>query len=504
MHELKRKDLLLLAGAAVLLLPALLINLGLVPLYLEEPRRAAVALEMILRENWIVPTLNGEPYYLKPPLFNWIIALLYKLTGNYGELLARVPAVISFLALGLVIFLAGKRYVSPGFGAISAMLFLTAAGNLFFNALLAEIDMFYSLVTFTSLLALFHFHQRRRYLALFLSVYFLGAVGFLTKGMPSLLYTGLSLLAYFIARKDFRALFSWKHLAGLFVFFLAVGGYFFAYHQNGDALQYLQNLFFESGKRVSGETFLEYLRHMALYPLDTLMNLLPASLLVIFLFRRRLPALIRQNPLMMFSLLMLAVHFPVYWLPPGGRQRYIIMLYPFIIYILTYLFLPSTGNNNRQVWVRPLIIIIYAMAVLRIVFNLTVLPVRAVEGNTPANKLVALEIDSIAKGNDVVIVTGSYIPMQTTFYLERARMEIVPYTAEVVPGAYHLIAQHLLEPLKVRKDIGPMLRGPHQAGPDPFDAQGKDWLSGYSIREKHPLVIQKHRYNLVMPVRPHP
>ena len=58
-------------AAIFLLLPALLINLGILTFIDDEGIRSLVALEMKLSGNYITPTLNGEFYYNKPPLYNW-------------------------------------------------------------------------------------------------------------------------------------------------------------------------------------------------------------------------------------------------------------------------------------------------------------------------------------------------------------------------------------------------------------------------------------------------
>src|SRR4051812_14877439 len=39
-----------------------------------EGRYAETVREMLLTRNWIVPTLNFEPYYDKPPGFYWLVA----------------------------------------------------------------------------------------------------------------------------------------------------------------------------------------------------------------------------------------------------------------------------------------------------------------------------------------------------------------------------------------------------------------------------------------------
>lgn len=540
-----------------LLMPALLINLGIVPLYAEEPRRATVALEMLLRGNWLVPTINGEVYQLKPPVFNWILASVYQTAGHPTELLTRLPSVISLLILGLIIFWTGKKYVSGSFGALSAILFVTASGNLFFNVLLAEIDIFYSMVTYASLVSLFHFYQRKNYLVLFIVVYFLGAVGTLTKGLPSLLFTGLSVLVFFIVNKDFRKLFSLAHLAGIMLYLVIIGGYFLAYSRQGDAISYLLSLSVESGKRFSGDTFWDYLQHMFLYPLDTLMNLLPVSVLVIFIFRKSFIHDIRVNSFLTFALLMLIVHFPVYWLPPGGRQRYIIMLYPFIVQILAYFYLiyfkrekakfrifsmivtTAIGFGaiacvvplfiSKMAFIQNLLLIclasfvlmavififqlrkprysifslIFALIILRIVFGFTVLPVRASEGVAPANRQAALNIAAIVKGGEACILQPTYFPMQTTFYFEKERNEILGVCNEIQPGKFHILEKAILRDYTFYKEINSLGLNPLHPFSDPFSRDDLDKLSGVSYRTYLEFQLQKRDYLLIGPIRPH-
>jgi len=544
-----------LAGSLLLLLPALLFNLGLVPLYAEEPRRATVALEMMLRENWLVPTINGEIYQLKPPVFNWILASFYSLAGGPTEIITRIPTVISLLLFGLVIFLTGKKYVSASFGALSALLFVTASGNLFFNSLLAEIDMFYSLVTFTALISLFHFYQQKKYLLLFLSVYFLGAVGILTKGLPSLVFTGLSLLAFFIVNKDFKRLFSPAHFTGILLFLVLTGGYFLAYaRQGGDMEGYLLNLSVESGKRFSGDTFWDYLQHMALYPLDTLMNLLPASILVIFAFRKSFLNDIRQNPYMSFALLMLIVHFPVYWLPPGGRQRYIIMLYPFILQVITYFFLkyftinsgkylilsriitiaiglaaiacmvplftgnPAAGTGliaacsltfaaliftcyiSYKIPRSSIIALIYTLIILRFAFGFAVLPVRATEGRAPANRDAAIQIAALTEGERVCILSPTYFPMQSVFYYEKERMEILPVCSEFKSNRYIIVENIILQKYSYYREID---QGEYYTSliSDPYSGNDQAIVPENSYETILDFTLQKRDYKLIRPVR---
>jgi 4-amino-4-deoxy-L-arabinose transferase-like glycosyltransferase len=553
LYSFNNKERWALAGLILILVPALLLNLGIVPLYVEEPRRATVALEMLFRGNWLVPTINGEYYFLKPPVFNWILAIAYQVTGSHSEFITRIPTVISLLIFGLVIFLAGKKYVSSSFGALSAFLFVTAAGNLFFNSLLAEIDIFYSLVTYSSLIILFHLFHRKKYFLLFILVYSLGAVGTLTKGLPSLLFTGLSLLAFFIVNKEFGKLISLPHLAGILLYLAIVGGYFLAYNQEGDAVRYLLSLSVESGKRLSGDTSWDYIRHMLLYPLDTLMNLLPASVLIIFTFRKKFFKDIQANSFMKFSLLMLIVHFPVYWLPPGGRQRYIIMLYPFIVQVLTYFFLlyfnkergkfrvfsivvtvamagaalasliplfTGVADNIHPVTaicissflvlsaifvfqlIKPhytIISLLFSIIILRFTFDLIVLPVRSQEGVAPANRSAALNLAGITTGNEVCILEPTYLPMQTVYYFERERGEILPVCRKITPGHFYIAERYILQDYSVCREISTLELNPRRPFSDPFSGDDREILSGYMYKTILEFELQRRRYLLLLP-----
>jgi 4-amino-4-deoxy-L-arabinose transferase-like glycosyltransferase len=519
----------------------------------EEPRRATIALEMLIRHNWLVPTINGGYYNLKPPVFNWILACVYQLAGYPSEFITRLTTIVSLLLFGLIIYQAGKKYVSFSFGALSAFLFVTAAGNLFFNSLLAEIDVFYSMITYTGLICMFHLQQRKKYLLLFLVVYFLGAIGTLTKGMPSIVFTGLSILVFFIVNREFKRLFSWAHLAGILLYFVIVGGYFFAYNQRGDSLQYLLSLTVESGQRLSGDTFGDYFKHLVLYPLDTLMNLLPVPILLIFTIRRSFLRVIRENPLMKFALLMLIVHFPVYWLPPGGRQRYIIMLYPFIVQILTYFYLHFLTEEKGKSRIFNMIIttsmavataaclvplfvsqmsfipnlllicllsflvmafilifqlkkphysiisLVLAMIMIRTFFDLTVLPVRAKDGGAPENKQAALEIARLTKGHPVNIYRSTFFPMQSIFYLERERNEIVPVKQQATPGEFYITEKFLLQEYATRRGDEVLAINPFHPVSDPFSGDDQAVLSGYSYQKILEFNLQKHGYLLLMP-----
>jgi 4-amino-4-deoxy-L-arabinose transferase-like glycosyltransferase len=99
-------------GAAALLglVAALLVfRLGAVPLLgPDEPRYARVAVEMHRAGEWVTPTLQGQPWLEKTPLYYWLAGGFFSLLGE-TEAAARLPSVLAALLLVGATALAGAR-----------------------------------------------------------------------------------------------------------------------------------------------------------------------------------------------------------------------------------------------------------------------------------------------------------------------------------------------------------------------------------------------------------
>jgi 4-amino-4-deoxy-L-arabinose transferase-like glycosyltransferase len=114
--------LLLLVGALALL------RLGAVPLLgPDEPRYARVAVEMQRAGAWVTPTLQGEPWLEKPPLYYWLAGAAFRVLGE-TETAARLPAVLALLLLtGATALVAARLYgaaagLHAGFAAGTCLL----------------------------------------------------------------------------------------------------------------------------------------------------------------------------------------------------------------------------------------------------------------------------------------------------------------------------------------------------------------------------------------------
>ncbi len=482
--------------ASGLLLMGMLLHLGKQPLYLEEPRRALIAMEMWERGNPWTPTELGDHYYNKPPFFNWVLMGSAALWGGFHEWAMRLPTVLSTIGIALLVFFTGRRYVDDAFGWVSGLLFVSCGSVLLFFSHLGEIDLFYAFVSFAGFVALFHFQQRRRFGLMFVAFYALHAVGFLTKGLPSVVFIALTLPAWLWYKNEFRRLFSWAHAGGIAVFAGIAGGYLFMYSRYQDLAALLPVWVGQAGERtVADQGWRRLWLHLVHYPLDSLKDLLPFSLLLVFAVRRDIKLLLLRNEWIVFSVLAFAVNFPVYWFSPGARQRYLYMLFPFVLIALTWawrhagevkpwrsrffrtvtgIFLallcaaaPALGFVPDLAFLpwrhvlaagaaltfgallyfflkrkgMELHCLILAMALLRMAFDLTVLPQRAHASGAQRDKDLAAEIAGIAGRRPLYIWQDDRISFTTVYYLNRLRGQCLVRNHRKEDGAYYLAEQ---------------------------------------------------------------
>ncbi|HEY8505286.1 MAG TPA: glycosyltransferase family 39 protein [Gemmataceae bacterium] len=74
----------------------------------DEGRYAQIPREMLAAGDAVVPTLQGEPYLDKPPLFYWLVMLSYAVFGVTDAAARLVPAV-AVHATVLAVYLIGRR-----------------------------------------------------------------------------------------------------------------------------------------------------------------------------------------------------------------------------------------------------------------------------------------------------------------------------------------------------------------------------------------------------------
>lgn len=164
----------------------------------NEGRRAIVAFEMVERHDWIVPRLMGMPLLTKPPLFYWLEAIAYKLTGGATDWAARMPSLISailgVLALHRILQTVVGRSAARMGGAVLALspIYLWMAQT-------AEPEMVFTVGSVGALLCFVEIaFAGRRGLGWKIGLYAFAGLSFFTKG-PVVPLTILLTIAVWIA-----------------------------------------------------------------------------------------------------------------------------------------------------------------------------------------------------------------------------------------------------------------------------------------------------------------
>jgi 4-amino-4-deoxy-L-arabinose transferase-like glycosyltransferase len=171
----------------------------------DEGIHAAIARNMVVTGDWITPSFNGETFFDKPILFNWIGASSFALLG-FTELAARLPAALLGLACVVVTYLLGKRMFGLSVGFLGGLV-LATSGLFMVLARSVQYDM---VLTFFTTLALFLFYcgvvdekHRRRYFLLF---YVAVALAVLAKGPLGLVIPALVIGPYLLLTRQLRLL----------------------------------------------------------------------------------------------------------------------------------------------------------------------------------------------------------------------------------------------------------------------------------------------------------
>jgi 4-amino-4-deoxy-L-arabinose transferase-like glycosyltransferase len=161
----------------------------------DEGRYAQIPKEMLTTGQYLVPTLQGEPYLDKPPLMYWLVALSYRMFGVNESSARLVPALCVQLTI-LSVYLLGRRSLGERAACWAAILLSVAPGFLSIARLLL-LDGLLTLCVTVSVLCGFEavrngvLNRRWWYLSALAS-----GLGFLTKGPISEILLFPPLLAF--------------------------------------------------------------------------------------------------------------------------------------------------------------------------------------------------------------------------------------------------------------------------------------------------------------------
>ncbi len=478
-----------------LFLPAHLINLDVAAFIGDEAIRSLVALEMDFSGNYIATTMQGAPYLNKPPLFNWILLVSFKIFGYFGEYPARIVTVVFLALFGYVIYRFTRREFGREFAFLVAMMTVTTGRFLIYDSMLGLIDTAFSVVIYSLFMSVWYFGTRAQWQRLFVVSYVLMSVGFLLKGLPAIVFQGFTLVAGLWFFGQWRRLFSWQHVWGGLLALAILGSYLAVYAQYRPLEIFLPNLLNESVKRTAVEfgwwnTFV----HLFQFPFDAVYHFLPFSLLILAWMDRRFWQRIRQNRFAYFNFVILAANLPIYWSSVQVYARYLLMFIPLFTTLSFYLMEQDREANNwrfkafygllgllavllplafvalpfvpevnflKNIWPlsigfsvalllvaigyfadreRYLYWLVIALLVGRIAFDLVILPTRHHQNDTSLARDAARELADKYRDRKWYCYGDSYFREPAAFYVSERLGYIVQQTCDITrPNAIYVV-----------------------------------------------------------------
>lgn len=326
---------------AAIYLPAL----GSLEIKGEEGRRILPAVTMLETGNWLVPQVGSEPYFRKPPLVNWLVAISFHLTGHRNEWTARLPSVLAVLAVALAFITLARASLGATGSLVAALIWMVNFGMIEKGRLIEIEALYVSLVGLAMIWWLSFYHQERSpWLMWIVPSVFLG-LGLLTKGPLHLFFFYAVVLAVLYWAGDLRKLLHPAHLAGVLTVIGIFAAWAIPYGQAVGKADLVQTWSFELTGRLTGDDF--KLRDWLLNIPRGLAYFLPWTLLLPLVPGAELPSA-RETNLHRALIYGCVVPFLVVNLLPGSLPRYSM---PVLVPAAWLMAMTLTGSQIRPpVW----------------------------------------------------------------------------------------------------------------------------------------------------------
>jgi len=169
----------------------------------DEGKHASTSKVMVQTGNWLVPQLNGEPFYDKPPLFNWLVALSFVCFG-FTEFAARFPAALLGTLTVLATYRFGRQYVSESGAFLGAIVLATSIEWVVLSRTIVH-DILLALFVTLACFAFYRgYSEPARRTKYFMLMYVFVGVAVLAKGPVGAVLPGGTILIFLALRREMR------------------------------------------------------------------------------------------------------------------------------------------------------------------------------------------------------------------------------------------------------------------------------------------------------------
>ena len=294
----------------------------------NEGRRGQVVQEMLANKDWLIPTLNGEVYVSKPPLFYWIAGLFALLFHSTAEWVMRLPSALSALGVTWIMFDRVKKYIGRWPALFSAIILLTSA-TFTKRARVAEIEMLLTLCCTLVMIFFWDYLKKPEGRKSLLLCYACLGLAFLVKGPVALVFFVPPLLLLWLIQRDRNILKGLGYLPGWLILAILAAPWFLYIYSLGDGSMAavvkrdISERTFWGGER---DPFYQYLG-------DALLNFLPWTLAMVWQTKSRVKSIVANYDTALMGAWLVA---PLIIMSFFGTKhgKYILPLYPVAAVVL--------------------------------------------------------------------------------------------------------------------------------------------------------------------------
>ena len=300
---------------AVVYLPAL----GSLAIKGEEGRRILPAIEMLKTGDYVVPQVGSNPYFRKPPLVNWLVAISFKFFGVRNEWTARLPSALAVLAVAIAFVTVACASLGEKGSMTAALIWLTNIGMIEKGRLIEIEGLYVSLSGLAIIFWLSFWIQKKSAWLIWVPASIFLGLGMLTKGPTLLVFFYAIVLAVLWQNKNWRFLFHPAHFVALAIMLGIFAAWAIPFVRTMTALAAMHNWSIQFTDRLQGTEF-KFVNWILNIPRG-LIYFLPWLILLPFL---RLSKFGQHNQRQIAYALVwgTALPFLVVNLVPGGVARY--------------------------------------------------------------------------------------------------------------------------------------------------------------------------------------
>jgi len=172
---------------------------------IDEAMHASTSKDMVLSGDWVTPQYNGQNFYDKPPLFNWLVAISFLIFG-FTEFAARLPAALLGSGCVMITYWLARWMFGPAAAFLSALVLATSAEYIILSRVVVhDISLVFCVTLALTLFFIGYKSERHRKLA-FLIGY--AAMGFavLAKGPVGVVLPTMIIGLFLIYKRQLRFL----------------------------------------------------------------------------------------------------------------------------------------------------------------------------------------------------------------------------------------------------------------------------------------------------------